>query len=66
LALLRSRQKPRFLQAETQPMSEKRPQAVFLVDQQGRLSERSFFVAVHAGAALHCLRCARNIRRRRE
>jgi hypothetical protein len=30
--MLRSRQKPRFLPAATQLMSEKRPQAVFLMD----------------------------------
>jgi hypothetical protein len=32
MATLRSRQKPRFLPAATKPMSEKRPQAVFLMD----------------------------------
>jgi hypothetical protein len=30
--MLRSWQKPRFLPAETEPVSEKRPQAVFLMD----------------------------------
>jgi hypothetical protein len=32
LAQPRSQQKPRFLLAATEPMSEKRPQAVFLMD----------------------------------
>jgi hypothetical protein len=30
--MLRSRQKPRFLPAVTQPMSEKWPQAIFPID----------------------------------
>jgi len=32
LSLRRSRQKPRFLPAETKPLSEKWPQAIFLIN----------------------------------